>query len=195
MIVQIITLSGASGSGKSSYCRELLALDGRFSLIESHTTRDARSKDLPGEYVHVGPEFFRDRADEFLWTLDVHGHTYGTLRRSVRDCLGRPERIGVMLIVPGCVPTLREFVNAQGADILHFHCLSPSVEKLRERFGRRIIRGDMTQEEAERRIADCATADIDVRCSGIPYLFVPSDVTIEQAARHILDTAARLRGK
>jgi hypothetical protein len=100
-----------------------------------------------------------------------------------------------MLIVPGCIPTLREFVNAQGTGILHFHCLSPSVEKLRERFGRRIARGDMTQDEAERRIADCAGEDADARGSVIPYLFVPSDVTIEQAAYRILDVTDSLRGK
>ena len=195
MIVEIITLSGASGSGKSSYCRELLASDGRFSLIESHTTRAARSKDLPGEYVHVSPDFFRDQADGFLWTLDVHGHTYGTMRQTVLDCLRRPERIGVMLVVPGCLPILREFVNAQGTGILHFHCLSPSVEKLRERFGRRIARGDMTSEEAERRIIDCATVDDDARRSVIPHLFVPADITIEQAARRILDITVDLRGR
>jgi len=193
MDLKIITLSGASGSGKSSYCREMLAADKRFTLIESHTTRAPRTKDLSGEYVHVSPDFFRDQADGFLWTLDVHGHTYGTTRQAVLDRLGQPRRFGVMLVVPGCIPTLREFVNAQGAGILHFHCLSPSAEKLRERFGRRIARGDMTPEEAERRITDCATVDDDARRSVIPYRFVPADITIPEAAEQMLAVVRSLR--
>lgn len=193
MDIRIMTLSGASGSGKSSYCRELLALDERFSLIGSHTTRSARSKDLPGEYVYVGKDFFRANAGQFLWTIDVHGYTYGTMRRSVLDCINQPDRIGVMLVVPDCIPILRDFVCERGNGILHFHCLSPSAEKLRERFGRRIARGDMTPEEAERRIADCAYADADARRSVIPYRFVPADITIPEAAERLLAVVRSLR--
>lgn len=189
MTIRIITLSGASGAGKSSYCRELLTLAPEdFGLVPSDTDRTPRSRDLPGEYVYVDGDSFCGRsAAGYLWIASAHGHSYGTLRSSVLAALRSAERkTGVMPILPDYIGRLRTFLSMEGASVLHFWCLSPDEAVMRERLARRVARGDMTSDEAEGRIVDCRQADDEAVASGIPYLFIPARIAVGRAASYIV---------
>jgi guanylate kinase len=83
----VIIVSGPSGSGKSTVLARLLAGgDLPLRLAVSATTRPPRPGERDGVHYHFWtPEQFEEaqRRGEFLEWAEVHGHTYGTLRREV----------------------------------------------------------------------------------------------------------------
>ena len=115
MSIRILTLSGASGSGKTTIARELLKnkefSTSAFRLIESFTTRQPRTSDLIGEYVYVNQESFEKikSGSAFIWTTSVRESSYGTLRNSIDLALCSDYRISLMLLVPETVKILYDY--------------------------------------------------------------------------------------
>lgn len=181
----IVTLTGASGVGKTSIVREVLkdprAFGGR--VLISYTTRPPRESDLPGEYRHVSGEEFRAiRAEgRFLWTVDVHGVRYGTLKSSVLDALYAPQAISFMILVPDVLERLRVFGRTAmpNPPILSFYILSPSPAVLAERL---TARGD-EESAIARRLKDCERWDADAAASGIPYIVIENNGSLDDAVR------------
>ncbi len=100
MPARIISISGASASGKTTVARELLSsLHGSLMLL-SVTTRLRRPSDVPGEYQYVSQEEFDklDRDDSFLWSVGAHGNRYGTLRSSVEAACAGSTSIAILTI-------------------------------------------------------------------------------------------------
>lgn len=86
----LIVLSAASGAGKSSLCRELLARRPDIVYSVSCTTRVPRGGEVDGKSYHFLSEAeFRRRveAGDFLEYAQVHGNWYGTLRQTVEDAM------------------------------------------------------------------------------------------------------------
>src|SRR5258708_40128250 len=109
MISKIVTITGASGSGKTSVARELLKIIPSAKLVLSITTRPPRESDLPDEYRTNVPlaEFEkRSQNNEFLWEVEAHGNRYGTLRASVNEALANPYP-SLMILIPNVLATLR----------------------------------------------------------------------------------------
>ncbi|MDP2598419.1 MAG: hypothetical protein Q8P49_01160 [Candidatus Liptonbacteria bacterium] len=178
----IITLTGASGAGKTSIARKLIELIPELKLVLSLTTRDPKPSDLPGEYrSNVPMGEFESRKDEFLWvTKIVHGNRYGTLKSDVDSALASPQP-HIMILVPECVGLLRDYIKNKDA-VVHFYLLSPSEDELRRRLQGR---GD-DEAAVEKRIAECKKWDEAAPHSGIPYYFLwndkPGATGIEKAA-------------
>src|SRR3989344_8004502 len=153
----IITLTGASGSGKTSIFKALQSINPRLQLIESYTTRKPRGTDLPGEYVYMESQekFSKLKAEgKFLWDVGEHNNAYGTLKESVDQAL-RADTPKIMLLVPKSVPLLM----ARTDKVIPFYILSPGEEILRKRLQKR---GDKP-EEIEKRISDCRDWDAEAR--------------------------------
>ncbi len=79
----LFVVSGASGTGKTTLCREMVKIfpDLRFSI--SHTTRPRRPGDEEGrDYYFVSPEDFQRMIDggDFVEWAEIYGHRYGTSR-------------------------------------------------------------------------------------------------------------------
>lgn len=86
----ILTLTGASGAGKTTIARELLKkLPVDTQIVVSYTTRKPRGVDIPGEYKHISKFrfWFLKKIGSFLWTFDLHGNSYGTTKRWVAKAL------------------------------------------------------------------------------------------------------------
>lgn len=182
----IITLTGSSGAGKTTYCKELMARKPDWKLVPSYTSRAPRQTDMPGEYVYnVSPEEFARmmKSGESLWEVKEHGNTYATARSDVSEAAGKlgPH---IMLITPNTVGTLREFLKTEQRSLLHFYLLSPSEEELRKRLARR----NASKEGISQRISDCQTWDSEAINSEIPYSFVRGDILIEDAVGSMLET-------
>jgi guanylate kinase len=195
--VSLSTLSGASGAGKSSYIRAILALKSGWRLVPSVTTRAPRAKDLPGEYAHVTAEEFAgiEMSGDLLWEFQAYGHRYGTRRADVLDAASR-DTLSLMPIAPETVPKLRKALDAPVLAVLHVYCCAPGEKELRVRNERRRARGDkVSDEEIERRIAECRRWDADAYASGIPYVFLSGDVTVAEGAERIINAIAHLGGR
>ncbi|MBI2099586.1 hypothetical protein HYT45_04260 [Candidatus Uhrbacteria bacterium] len=182
-VTMIITLTGSSGAGKTTYCRELLGRKPNWKLVPSYTSRAPRQKDLPGEYVYnVGPEEFGRMAtnNETVWQINEHGNTYATLRRDVEDAAKSPD-VRLMLLAPDAVEILRETFARE--EIMHFYLLSPPEAELRKRLARR----NLPEEEIERRISDCKDWDHEIQWFEMTrYRFIPGDIKINDAVDLLL---------
>ena len=97
-------MSGPSGAGKTSLCKEVLK---RFSWLRaavSHTTRPPRPGEEDGkDYFFVDPETFDRmiREEAFLEWAEVHGHRYGT---SVENLQGGDRRQSLLFEVDVAYP-------------------------------------------------------------------------------------------
>ncbi len=190
MTALLATLSGASGSGKSSYCREVMRREPAVRLVASLTTRAPRSGDLPGEYRCLsGPDFDRLAPGDLLWSIGIHGHRYATARRALEEALDGTDP-SIMLIAPDRVAALREIVAGERGGcgrLRHFFCCAPDDAELRRRLERRRGRGDAVDEtETARRIEECAGWEAEARMSGVPYVFLPGCLSIAVAADRII---------
>lgn len=91
----ILTLSGASGVGKSTAILSLLNRSRRYRRLSSYTTRASRSDDRPGEIIHVANSVFDElsHSGKFIWEVSVFGSRYGSLRSELEAALTEKETI------------------------------------------------------------------------------------------------------
>ena len=86
----LFIITAASGAGKTSLVRELLAADQQIKHSVSYTTRQPRPGEVNGEHYHfVDEATFLKMLDEgdFLESAHVHGARYGTSQTRVDEAL------------------------------------------------------------------------------------------------------------
>ena len=182
----LIVISGASGTGKGTVCKELLAREHGVAFSISATSRAPREGEQDGrEY------YFRTRAEfeamiaegAFLEYADVYGNYYGTplapieARRSAgEDILLEIDTQGALNVMERC------------PDGTFIFLLPPSLEELRRRI---TGRGTESEESLARRLA---AARDEIRL-GRRYRYAVLNDTVEDATARIqtILTAARLR--
>src|SRR3989344_5336061 len=151
----IVTVTGASGVGKTSVLKQLLADDAELRLIQSITTRNPRLSDIPGEYCYVSDKEFSvlEKRGAFLWAVSVHGSRYGTMKSDVDHALEKEEDVFLIILVPERVETLKAYSPL--GRVVSLYIASPPPDVLLARLR---LRGD-SEESIERRIRDCADWD------------------------------------
>ena len=182
----LIVISGASGTGKGTACKELLARERGVAFSVSATSRAPREGEQDGrEY------YFRTRAEfeamiaegAFLEYADVYGNYYGTplapieARRSAgEDILLEIDTQGALNVMERC------------PDGTFIFLLPPSLEELRRRI---TGRGTESEESLARRLA---AARDEIRL-GRRYRYAVLNDTVEDATARIqtILTAERLR--
>ena len=86
----LFIITAASGAGKTSLVRELLARDSHIKLSVSYTTRLPRPGEVNGEHYHFVDEatFLKMLSEgDFLESAHVHGARYGTSQTRVDQAL------------------------------------------------------------------------------------------------------------
>lgn len=182
----LIVISGASGTGKGTVCKELLARERGVAFSVSATSRAPREGEQDGrEY------YFRTRAEfeamiaegAFLEYADVYGNYYGTplapieARRSAgEDILLEIDTQGALNVMERC------------PDGTFIFLLPPSLEELRRRI---TGRGTESEESLVRRLA---AARDEIRL-GRRYRSAVLNDTVEDATARIqtILAAERLR--
>lgn len=182
----LIVISGASGTGKGTVCKELLARESGVAFSVSATSRAPREGEQDGrEY------YFRTRAEfeamiaegAFLEYADVYGNYYGTplapieARRSAgEDILLEIDTQGALNVMERC------------PDGTFIFLLPPSLEELRRRI---TGRGTESEESLARRLA---AARDEIRL-GRRYRYAVLNDTVEDATARIqtILAAERLR--
>lgn len=86
----LFIVSGPSGTGKSTLCKDLVKLIPDIQFSVSYTTRLPRKDERPGEAYHfVSRETFTGMIDkgEFAEWAEIYGHLYGTPRSVIEQTL------------------------------------------------------------------------------------------------------------
>ena len=158
--VHLVVLSGPSGVGKTTVCREVAS---RLGLMESisATTRQIRPGEKKGaDYYFMSREEFQRRIDagRFVEWAEVFGHLYGTPVEELERARAAGQTLLLEIDVQGGIRIKQKFPEA-----LAILLLPPEPQALRARLSRR---GTEAPEEAERRLAKATEEVATARAAG-----------------------------
>lgn len=142
----LLVVSGPSGCGKGTICKELVKENECINVSVSVTTRKPRDGEVEGiNYFYVTEEKFKSMVDnnEVLEYAYVHGSYYATPKSFVFDKLERGEDILLEIDVQGAMQIKGIYPQATFVFIL-----PPSMEELKNRI---IKRGTESTEAIELR--------------------------------------------
>lgn len=142
----LIVISGPSGAGKGTICKELLEKNDNLFLSVSATTRNPRAGEVHGvNYYFITKETFMQKVDEedFLEYAEVYGNCYGTPKSNVEKMLEEGKDVILEIDIQGALKVKENF--SEGVFIF---ILPPSMEELKQRI---IKRGSETEESLMRR--------------------------------------------
>lgn len=143
----LITVSGPSGVGKGSVCRELASRDANIRLSVSCTTRAMREGEREGEsYFFVSEAEFDDiiARGGFLEYAGIYGKRYGTPAAYVDSMLDEGFDVILEIEMEGSAKVLGE-----RPDTASVFVLPPDVAALRRRLEGR---GTESAEQVEARV-------------------------------------------
>jgi guanylate kinase len=149
---RVVIISGPSGVGKSTICREVVERLSNACLSVSVTTRARGPGEVEGEdYRFVSKAEFERLVSEgyFLEYAEVFGSFYGTSRDQVGESLAAGKTVILEIDVQGA-----KQVKAVYPDALMIFVLPPSHRELAERIG---DRGRDDEESAEARLGKSGT--------------------------------------
>lgn len=189
----IISLSGASASGKTTIARSVLGAIPGSRMLLSVTTRARRPSDIPGEYRYVSHEEFAEleTQDAFLWSVAVHGNKYGTLTGTAHDACERDTHVAILTIP--AAERLMGYLKARcpGTRFIPLYLKAAGEAQLRERLR---VRGD-SEEDIAIRIEECKTWDALAARSSVPFHSIDAGLPLAQMAakttEHIEGTLAQ----
>ena len=144
----LFVLSGPSGTGKGTVCKEIMNREDKLTLSVSATTREQRAGEADGEtYHYVTKDDFLamiDR-DEMLEYAIYNGNYYGTPKASVEKLLDDGKDVMLEIEPQGALHVKKLFPEA----VLIF-LVPPSMAELKNRL---ITRGRESEAEIAKRIA------------------------------------------
>ena len=182
----IITLTGASGSGKTTIAKKIMERLPNAHPLTSHTTRSPRPTDQRHDFEYLDTKTFDEMKErgEFLWTAQVADTRYGTSMSLLQKALEDEACIWIMLLVPEVLPTLYEFARTSHThdSLTSFFIQVPDEDTLRERMKRR---GD-ADEQIEKRIEACHDFESKADASDIPYIKIDNSGELDDAVDAII---------
>lgn len=131
----LFIISAASGAGKTSLIKALLAQNPALKLSVSHTTRPARLGEENGAHYHfVSDAQFVEMLAQgaFLESAHVHGARYGTSQAAVQQYLQAGVDVLLEIDWQGA-----QQVRQQYSDAISIFILPPSIEALEQRLNGR----------------------------------------------------------
>jgi guanylate kinase len=140
-------LSGPSGVGKSTICKEIVERLDHVHLSVSMTTRPKSATEVNGrDYWFVSEKEFQERIDKglLLEHAKVFGHFYGTPKDKVVESLEEGEIVILEIDVQGAIQAKAVFPDA-----IMIFILAPSAKTLAERLDHR---GRDTEDATEIRL-------------------------------------------
>ena len=145
---ELFIVSGPSGVGKGTICRELMKDMTDICLSVSATTRAPREGEVDGvNYYFLDKETFMDRVKNngFLEYAEVFGNYYGTPRAKVEEKLAAGEDVLLEIDVQGAKQIKENYPEG-----IFIFILPPTLAELRRRLEKR---GKDTAEVIEHRLS------------------------------------------
>ena len=144
----LVVVSGPSGAGKGTICKNFMELNKEMLLSISSTTRNPRENEIDGvNYNFITKQDFEDLigTDSLLEYVHVFGNYYGTPKKWVLECIEKGKDVLLEIEIVGAMKVKEKYPDA----ILVF-VLPPSLNELKNRI---ITRGTETIEQIENRMA------------------------------------------
>jgi len=172
----LVVVSGPSGAGKGTICKELIRLNPDMKISVSATTRAPRSGEIEGEnYYFISKEHFEKMIleDTLLEYAKVYDNYYGTPKNYVLENLVKGKDTLLEIDINGALQIKKKF-----KDGVFIFILPPSLEELKNRI---IGRGTESEKDIEKRYGS-AIEEIE---QVIKYDYVVLNDNVENAIKDI----------
>lgn len=175
---KVIIISGPSGVGKSTMCREVIKRLKTVQLSVSLTTRPRSEGEVDGkDYWFVSRREFEERIenDGMLEHAEVFGNLYGTPKDKVEELLETGKSVILEIDVQGAKQAKAAYPEA-----VMIFIFPPSQKDLAERLDKR---GREGADEAEQRL-EGANAEIAAAWQYYENMVINDD--LEQAVKEVV---------
>jgi guanylate kinase len=142
---KVVIVSGPSGVGKSTICKEIFKKLNYIYLSVSVTTRPKSEVEVDGkDYWFASEEDFRERVEKglLLEYAEVFGHFYGTPKDKVDEAVQAGKVVILEIDVQGAIKAKAVFPDA-----VMIFILPPSAKDLAKRLNHRGREADEVAEE------------------------------------------------
>ena len=183
---KVVIVSGPSGVGKSTICKEVVKRLDNIYLSVSVTTRPKSEAEVDGQdYRCISEQEFQERIDKglLLEHAEVFGHLYGTPRDKVEATVKEGKNVILEIDVQGAKQALVYYPDA-----LMIFILPPTEKDLVERMDNR---GREASEVAEKRL-NGASSEIAAAWQYYKHMVINEDLqqAIDECIQIIEDSSS-----